>query len=744
MIRKLFFISLAFISTATAGNTWKSGPFELTLDNGGMDILFNQGQKVDICSFAFNFIEPDTITIKSIQTDTLILTMTFDQKDGFHNHFPDRTELTIARSGDALHFTAGHDAFRHCTVRMNERDEHYFGLIEKLYPGNLKSPDLRGNVVDVDVYGLGNLDFAENYCSAYSAFYISSKGYGSFFDTFEKGRYHLAVNGKTEIYHRTGKLDWYLFFGSSGTEIHRQYFNVIGKPKHVPIWALGPVFWRDQNDGGKDEVLDDIIKMTELKIPLTACWVDRPYSDGNHKWSKMNFSRKFSNPEKWIKSINEDWGLQFMTWVASATFGDRDFPGLFPDDVGYMDLTSPEALKEFEARLNKHQYAFGVRGHKMDRADEHFPLTARWHERTSETATRNKYIYLFAKTIDGFLTRAHGDNHFNFARAAFHRTQPYLGAVWGGDSRSNWQGMAGNQANAMRCSFMGFPVWGTDTGGYLGEGRIDETLYIRWLQWGAWNGMFEIKIDGSGGSGNDRAPWHCSEQLQQVFREVCEFRMQLLPTIYSLCCTSHKNGVLMKPLAYGFLNDTNTYSIWDEYMFGNTFLVAPLFSDKSHRSIYLPEGKWIDLFQGDVYKGPITIVRQVPINHIPVFIRQNSVYITGDIYRGNSRIWKKEDESRSITIHLYPGQPGSRFTFDYVDILNSDRENPLIMKTGKQGVSFTADAFTLDANILVRCQKAPSAVTLGETNIPFSYNDKTGAANIQVDKNMPIQLMIQY
>ena len=70
---------------------------------------------------------------------------------------------------------------------------------------------------------------------------------------------------------------------------------------------------------------------------------------------------------------------------------------------------------------------------------------------------------------------------FNSSRAAFHRSQPYLSALWGGDSRNNWYGMAGNMANAIRCGFMGFPVWGNDTGGYLGEGKIDELLYIRRL-----------------------------------------------------------------------------------------------------------------------------------------------------------------------------------------------------------------------------------------------------------------------
>ena len=73
-----------------------------------------------------------------------------------------------------------------------------------------------------------------------------------------------------------------------------------------------------------------------------------------------------------------------------------------------MDLTNPETLEEFERRLEENQYSVGVKGHKMDRADENFPVTARWKERISESETRNKYVYLYSRVINEFLSNAHG------------------------------------------------------------------------------------------------------------------------------------------------------------------------------------------------------------------------------------------------------------------------------------------------------------------------------------------------
>ncbi len=359
----------------------------------------------------------------------------------------------------------------------------------------------------------------ENYASAFSAFFMITHGYGAFFDTFARGEYGFATNGANRIHHETGTLDWYVFIGATGTEIHRHYFSLIGAPKRVPLWGLGRIVWRDQNDGGAEEILSDIEHFTALEIPLTAWWVDRPYSDGHHEWSKMNFNEKFAEPEEWIGTIRNDYGLEFMTWVATATFGDLLFEKQLGGRYSYIDLSHPPTVQAFQQLLKTDQYSVGVRGHKIDRTDEVFPDHELWHDGTPLSERRNRYTWLVAKTIHEGIHESWGEEHFIFARSAIHRTQPFLSAIWGGDPRSTWDGLQGNFANAMRTSFMGFPLWGTDAGGYLGEGHIPEALFIRWLQAASMAGMFEIKLDGSGGQGRDRMPWRYDERFQAQFRE---------------------------------------------------------------------------------------------------------------------------------------------------------------------------------------------------------------------------------
>ena len=698
---------------------------------------------VTVDAIAFNFTRPNSVTLEDSSGTGYTLRMVYPAAAQYQNNTkPLTVTLTVTRLADGLHFEADPHWSQNVTVHLADHDEHYFGVLEHLYPNNLKSPDLRGDVVDVDVLGNGN-QYHENYSSVWSAFYMSSQGYASFFDTFAEGKYRFAKNGETQLYHHTGKLDWYIIPGANGNQMLRQYYKIIGSPKYVPIWACGPIVWRDQNNRGKVGILDDIQHMTDLKIPLTGWYVDRPYSNGSHEWSKMDFNSKFSNPKQWISEINNKYGLQFMTWVGPMTFGDRDFPGLLPNYKGYMDLTNPKAVNEFEKRLEKNQYAYNVRGHKMDRADEAFPEMAHWHDGTPEPEHRNKYIYLYSKTIDKFLRDAYGKDQFNFARAAFQRCQPYLSAVWSGDSRSSWDGLSSTIANAIRTGFMGFPMWGSDTGGYLG-GRISTALYARWLEFSSWSGMFEIKIDNAGGKGEDRPPWKYGKQLQDVFRSACEHRMNMLPYIYSLANTSADHGVLMKPLTYMYPHDPRTYDIWNEYEFGNAFLVAPIYDSTNARNIYLPAGKWYDYNNwSKLYDGNQTISVTEDLAHIPVFIKANSIYVTGDIYKGNDKIWLGNKKGSNILITYVPGRDGAKTAFSYVDRPDNNHLKEITGDAENKNMSIHVDPIQGSVVLRVKLNEKPRRVRINGHRKRFKWNSKNGLISVKLARNKSADVTIQ-
>ncbi len=722
------------------GQSWYLNDFEIELKkNSHLTISLEDKVLTEITSIDFNHFPSNEIEFTGIGTNSVQFNINTSNEYG-----PQQVSLTIQPVGNGLHFYAKADWARFTAIKMKDFGEQYFGMVENLFPENKRSPNLRGTVFDLEVKGKKYHEWAAN---AYSAFYMTNRGYASFFDSFARGTYHFAINGETKIFHETNELNWYLFTGEDGDEILEAYYNIIGKPKYVPLWACGPIIWRDHNEN-KDEILKDIEKFTELEIPVTGWFVDRPYGKGESGWTKMGFNEDFSNPEAWIKTINDDYGIKFMTWIAPAVFGEVEFPGMFPGYYGYFDLTNPESVEQFRENLTKKQYEHGVVGHKMDRGDEEFPVNEFWHEPTPKSERRNKYVYLYSKVVDSIITGYHGKENFTFARAAYHRSQPYLGAIWGGDVGEPWWNFANNIANAIRCGFMGFPMWGTDVGSYGNEpsGRIPEFKYIRWLQWGVWNGFYEIKIDNVGGRGEDRPPWKYPESLQHAFRKANEERMELLPYIYSLLNTSYKNGVLMKPMAYVFPKDTATYEMWSQYMFGDAFLVAPVYDSTNVRTVYLPEGKWLNYYnQNEKLTGPVNITVNAPMDYIPVYLKRNSLFVKGSVYDGNASIWNENISNQYIDIYAIPGEKGDHCRFTLVDIKDNDKEKQITLYYENDFVVVESEPVQYQGSIRVFMEEKPVEIRYNNKRVKKAdYNPETNYVNIpyRQDEAFTIQIKL--
>lgn len=740
-------IGLVFFTVHVFPAALKSG--EITLSVKEKSILVKKGRRniIDLEHLLINYTEADNWKIAAVNAKQIRLIANFPPQVEYLKDADDKqtrtAEITISKVPGGFRIYTDPDWGLHTTLHFKYLDDHFFGLSAPLQPDNRRSPDLTDSIITVDIEGRAK-NIQENYASAYSHFYISSLGYGAFFDTFARGRYGFGINGKNKTHLDTGRLDWYLFFGDNGAEIHKAYFKVVGQPKKLPAWAVGPVGWRDQNNGGAAEIMADIENMNKLRIPFTAWFVDRPYSDGEQGWSKMNFGKLFANPDKWITKIREEYKLEFMSWSAAATFGDLRFDRHLYGNYSYLDLSHPGTVKAFQNELQSKQYAYGVRGHKIDRADESFPLYAKWYdESVGPDERRNKYVYLSAKTHDEALRQIWADNQVTFARAAIHRVQPYLSAIWGGDPRNSWQGMQSNFANGIRTSFLGFPVWGSDVGGYLGEGRIPEELYIRWLQAGSMSGLFEIKLDGAGGRGRDRVPWHYDDKLQQAFRSACEERMRWLPYLYSLANTSAENGSIMQPLAYKHLNDPKTYSIWNQFYIGNAVLVAPVFKAGTARSVYLPEGNWRELDNPALrYKGNKTYAIEAPLTKLPRFIKDNSLYITGSTYQGNEKLWEKD--VAQLHIHATPGKLHSSTSFIYVDMLDADIKKTVSLAREKSGITINSPPLAGQVTMHVALDKKPVKVTLHNKTIDTRYDGDSGVLTVPIGSYEKIDLVISY
>ena len=121
---------------------------------------------------------------------------------------------------------------------------------------------------------------------------------------------------------------------------------------------------------------------------------------------------------------------------------------------------------------------------------------------------------------------------------------------------------------------------------------------------------------------------HPYAYVTDVYRAYTKLHEHLTPYITELCEEASATGMpVMRHLVLGWQNDKNVYTIDDEYTFGDAFLIAPILTDATARSVYLPKGTWEDLNTGDVHEvgeEGKTVEVNASIAELPTFFNRST------------------------------------------------------------------------------------------------------------------------
>lgn len=301
------------------------------------------------------------------------------------------------------------------------------------------------------------------------------------------------------------------------------------------------------------------------------------------------------------------------------TIGDRSYT--------MIDFTNPEAVgwwQEYVQRLLDD----GVAAFKLDRAEEFVSdaADAYAHDGRPMSEVQNEYPVLYAKAVKQ-VARRHREDVVVMPRAGYSGSQRYANAFWAGDTRATWIGLRNTLIGGLRSAIMGYPIWGSDTGGYWG-GTATHELFARWLGLSAFSPVMEI------GPLNDRAPWDMPDGTGYNVEAIATWRLyshlheHLRDYSARYAEEAHATGApLMRPLFLEYPDDDRAWQIWDEYLYGEDYLVAPVIEEgATEREVYLPEGRWVDYWEpdGGAIKGPTTVTVETPIYKTPIFLREES------------------------------------------------------------------------------------------------------------------------
>lgn len=601
-------------------------------------------------------------------------------------------EPFVRRTGDYKlaeaegHNLNGDSKFKVYVSKQMDDDMYFYGLGEKT--GHLNKKGYHYVNWNTDNPAPHGETFDRLYKSIPFLITINKENaFGIFFDNHFETHFDMGRDNSKYYYFAgvDGNLDYYFIYGPSVKNVVEGYTNITGNIPLPQMWTLGyqQCRWSYQNEERLMEVANSF---REKGIPCDTLYLDIDYMDGYRVFTWNN--EKFENPQAMIKKLNS-MGFKLVTIIDPGVKVDRGYKiydeglenGYFakdnqgivyrnevwPGDSVYPDFLNSKT-REWWAENQKIMTDVGVSGIWNDMnepASFRGPLPDDVIFDNDGTLVTHKEVHnifghMMAKATYKGLKKATGKRPFIVTRACYAGTQKYS-TVWTGDNQSTWEHLRMSLPMLMNLGISGMAFCGTDVGGFGHDCSAE--LLSRWVQVGAFTPLFR---NHSSIGTRDQEPWAFDESTEEINRKYIKLRYKLIPYIYDMMWDCSKSGSpLIRPLLFNYQNDKNTYEINDEFLCGDSILVAPVVEQGANaRMVYLPEGEtWIDYWTEEEHKGGQYIVKKAPLDVCPIYIRGGAIIPTAE---EQNYIGEKVINKLSLDIYLCSDNTETRY-HHYID-----------------------------------------------------------------------------
>ena len=546
----------------------------------------------------------------------------------------DVPNMTVIETGESVEFISG--ALTLCMQKSNCRFELFdhdnksifkelepisigentvqtlsTGLEEYYYGGGQQNGYFSHKGRNIDIKADGNWDEGGHPNPA--PFYMSSNGYGVLRNTFSPGKYDFSSNLAIKLEHKEQRFDAYYFIGHSYNRIVDLYTQFTGRPNFVPIWALelgeADAFMT------RDKVTKEPLKDENGEfVEITPDCIDRVAEQ----------YRKHDMPGGWLL-VNDGYGCGYVELPrVVSSLADLGF---------YTGLWT-------EKGLEKTKWEVGTAGTRLQKLDVawtgpayQFSLDANkqaWESLVSNSDSRG-----FVWTVQGWAG-----------------TQRYS-VCWTGDQYGSWDLIRYHIPTLIGSGMSGQAYATTDVDGIFGG---SSETYTRDLQWKCFTPVLYAM---NGWSNINKSPWSYDEPYRSINRKYLKMKMRMMPYMYKYTKEAYDTGA---PIVRGMIWDNPTDKhTWGpatqyQYMLGEWILVAPVYTSMNinkgwrKEDIYLPEGCWVDYWDGRKLEGPKTIgAYPITLEKLPLIIKAGAI-----IPMYPEMLYNNQKPKDPLTFDIYP------------------------------------------------------------------------------------------
>jgi len=504
-------------------------------------------------------------------------------------------------------------------------------------------------------------------------------------------------------------INYYVIRGTSMDSVIGGYRTLTGEQPMMPKWAFG--FWQSrQRYETQQQLLDTVKQYRQRGWPLDNIVQDWFYWPENG-WGSHDFDKKrFPDPKGMVDEVHRQnahimfsiWGKFYSNtdnykelqaangmWTKNVENGDLDWVGPGYKNSHYDPYTE-KARDIYYRQLKTKLVDLGIDAWWMDNTEPDVLSNSRLEDFKKligptvygpGEVTFNTYSLAHTQGFHDHLKRDQPDTRqFILSRSGFAGVQRNAVAIWSGDTVGRWNNLYDQISAGVQSSLSGLPMWTHDIGGYAQETRFQtgelgsaqenrrvdgstakpedirewQEMNLRWFQFGAFSPLFRshgevvkreiYNIAPEGSPMRDSMVWYL------------KLRYRLMPYIYATASDTHfNNGSIMRGLVMDFAADEKVKDIRDEYLFGRSMLVAPVYEyGARERKVYLPKGAaWYDYFTGERHEGGRTITVKAPETQMPLLVKAGAIVPMGPVTQ-----YVDEKPDAPVTVKVYTGASG--------------------------------------------------------------------------------------